>query len=188
MEALKILLTGRPGVGKTTVIKRTLALLDRPRASGFYTGELRGSRGRLGFEAVTLDGRKQVLAHVDFPSRQRVSKYGVDVAGFEREIVPSIDPAAQLDADLIVVDEIGKMECFSPCFREAVRRALDSPLPLLGTIAKGGGGFFAEVRARPNVELVEVTLPNRERLPVLLAARLSQSAEERKEREGEVKS
>jgi nucleoside-triphosphatase len=177
MDALKILLTGRPGVGKTTVIQRTLALLDRPLASGFYTGELRGPRGRLGFEAVTLDGRKQVLAHVDFSSR-----------GFEREIVPSIDPAAQMDADLIVVDEIGKMECFSPCFREAVRRALDSPLPLLGTIAKGGGGFFAEVRARPDVELIEVTMANRERLPVLLAARLSQSGEQRKKRKGEVKS
>lgn len=187
MDALKILLTGRPGVGKTTVIKRTLALLDRPRASGFYTGELRGPRGRLGFEAVTLDGRKQVLAHVDFPGRQRVSKYGVDVAGFEREIVPSIDPAAQLDADLIVVDEIGKMECFSPCFREAVRRALDSPLPLLGTIGKAGG-FIAEIRARPYVELIEVRPANRERLPALLAERLSQSAEKRKERKGEVKS
>jgi len=177
MGAPKLLLTGRPGVGKTTVIMRTLALLDESHAVGFYTRELRGPRGRLGFEAVTLDGRKQVLAHVDFRSRQRVSKYGVDVAGFERRIVPSIDPEAQPEADLIVIDEIGKMECFSARFREAVRRALDSPLPLLGTIGKAGGGFIAEVKARPDVELIEVTLANRDRLPAQLAARLSWSAE-----------
>ncbi len=172
MSAPKILLTGRPGVGKTTVIMRTLALLERPQASGFYTRELRGPRGRLGFQAVTLDGHRQVLAHVDFRSRQRVGKYGVDVSGFEREIVSQVDPAARPEADLIVVDEIGKMECFSSAFQAAVRRALDSPLPLLGTIARSGGGFIAHVRARPDVELIEVTVANRERLPAQLAARL----------------
>jgi len=174
MGVPKILLTGRPGVGKTTVIMRTLALLERPRASGFYTRELRGPRGRLGFEAVTLDGHRQVLAHVDFHGPQRVSKYGVDVAGFEREIVPHVDPAARPEADLIVVDEIGKMECFSSAFQAAVRGALDSPLPLLGTIASFGGGFIAQVRGRPDVELIEVTAANRERLPAQLAARLRQ--------------
>jgi len=173
MSTPKILLTGRPGVGKTTVIMRTLALLDEPHAVGFYTRELRGPRGRLGFEAVTLDGRRQVLAHVDFRSRQRVSRYGVDVTGFERDIVPSIDPAAQPEAELIIIDEIGKMECFSARFQEAVRRALDAPLPVLGTIGRASSGFMAEVRARPDVELIEVTLANRDRLPTLLAARLS---------------
>lgn len=174
MGVPKILLTGRPGVGKTTVIMRTLALLERPRASGFYTRELRGPHGRLGFEAVALDGHRQVLAHVDFRSPQRVSRYGVDVAGFEREIVPYVDPTARPEADLIVVDEIGKMECFSERFQAAVWRALDSALPLLGTIGQAGGGFIARVRARPDVQLIEVTPANRERLPAQLAARLGE--------------
>jgi len=172
MSAPKILLTGRPGVGKTYVIRRTLSLLAGLRAVGFYTTELRGPGGRLGFEAVTLEGSKLTLAHVDFRGFPRVSRYGVDVDGFEREIVPSIGAAVQLSADLIVIDEIGKMECFSMAFRDAVRLAVDGPLPVLGTVAKMGGGFMARVRSRQDVELIEVTLTNRDEIPLQLAARL----------------
>ena len=168
-----ILLTGRPGVGKTTVIMRALELLPGIRATGFYTRELRGPRGRLGFEAVTLDGRRRTLAHVNFKSPRRVSKYGVDVEGFEEAIVPSVDPALHPQAQLIVVDEIGKMECFSAKFRETVVRALDSDIPVLGTIGLRGDSFFQSLKRRDDVEVVEVTRANRDRLPERLAKMLS---------------
>jgi len=163
-----LLLTGRPGIGKTTVIMKTLKMLDVP-ASGFYTRELRGPRGRLGFEAVTLDGKRQTLAHINFRSRYRVSKYGVDVSGFEEAIVPSIDPPLNPEAELIIIDEIGKMECFSPHFREAVLRALDSNKPVLGTIAIRGDTFIESIKHRNDVEVIEVTASNRNELPYRIA-------------------
>jgi len=169
-----ILLTGRPGVGKTTVIIRALELLPGLRATGFYTRELRGPRGRLGFEAVTLDGKRQTLAHVDFKCPHRVSKYGVDVAGFEEAIVPSIDPAPHPDARLIVIDEIGKMECFSAKLKEAVLRAFDSDIPVLGTIGLRGDAFIRSLKCRDDVEIIEVTWGNRDRLPERLAKKLSE--------------
>lgn len=167
------MLTGRPGVGKTTVIMRVLELLPSVRATGFYTRELRGPKGRLGFEAVTLDGGRQTLAHVDFQGPRRVSKYGVDVAGFEEAIVPSIDPVLHPDAQLIVVDEIGKMECFSPKFRETVVRALDSDVPVLGTIGLRGDAFIQSLKRRDDVKVVEVSWSNRDRLPETLVKMLS---------------
>jgi len=166
-----LLLTGRPGVGKTTVIQRTLGLGETGRATGFYTQELRGPRGRLGFEAVTLDGRRSTLSHVDFRGRHRVGRYGVDVVTFAAEIVPTIDPARHPDATLIVMDEIGKMECFSPAFREVVLRALDSPIPVLATIALKGDAFISSIHARSDVELIEVTPRNRDELPARLVSR-----------------
>jgi len=169
-----ILLTGRPGVGKTTVIMRALQLLPGLRATGFYTRELRGPRGRLGFEAVTLDGRRQTLAHVNFKSPRRVSKYGVDVEGFEEAIVPSINPALHSQAQLIVIDEIGKMECFSAKFREMVVRVLDSDIPVLGTIGLRGDAFIHSLKRRDDVEVIEVTRSNRDRLPERLAKMLSE--------------
>jgi nucleoside-triphosphatase len=172
VSAAKVLLTGRPGVGKTTVLHRTLALLDGLRVAGFTTREQRTGGVRVGFEATTLDGRSRVLAHVDTRSGCRVGRYGVDVAGFERDIVSSIEMGLARGVELIVIDEIGKMECFSLTFVEATRRALDSPVAVLGTIARLGGGFIAEVRARSDVELVDVTRANRDQLPAELAARL----------------
>lgn len=167
-----ILLTGRPGMGKTTVIMRTLALVGDLQPSGFYTREVRSERGRLGFEAISLDGTVAMLAHVGFSDGPRVGRYGVDVTTFEREIVSSIDPLAQTESGLLVVDEIGKMECLSPRFVATARRALAGPIPVFGTIAAWGGGFIAEVKAMPNVRLVEVTAKNRDDLPRRLATEL----------------
>jgi nucleoside-triphosphatase len=168
-----ILLTGRPGVGKTTVIMKALEMMPDVKATGFYTRELRGPKRRLGFEAVTLDRRRLTLAHVNFKSSYRVSKYGVDVAGFEEAIVPSIDPALHPEAQLIVIDEIGKMECFSVKFREAVLRALNSEIPVLGTIGMRGDAFIQSLKRREDVEVIEVTWGNRDRLPGMLARKLT---------------
>ncbi len=73
---------------------------------------------------------------------------------------------------LIVVDEIGKMESLSSRFADAVRAALDAPVPVLGTIARSGGALIAEVRRRPDVTLVEVTVENRDGLPAKIAGLL----------------
>ena len=71
-----------------------------------------------------------------------------------------------------MIDEIGKMEVLSARFCAATRAALDAAIPVVGTIARHGGGFIAEVRARLDVHIVEVTIANRDRLPDELAARL----------------
>lgn len=166
-----LFLTGRPGVGKTTLIRRILEQLPALRVVGFTTAEIRGPRGRLGFRATAFGGPDIVLAHVERGGPWRVGAYGVDVAAFEGEIVPLLD-AQRGDADLFVVDEIGKMECFSAAFCAAVERLLADPRPLLGTIALRGPAFVERVRGRPDVALVEVTPGNRDRLAGELAGRL----------------
>jgi nucleoside-triphosphatase len=85
----------------------------------------------------------------------------VDIEGFEKFLRERFDVSR---AQVIVIDEIGKMECFSPLFREKVRGILDSPTPAIFTIAKKGGGFIAEVKVRADVEIHEVTRSNRDTL------------------------
>ena len=166
-----LLLTGRPGVGKTTLIQRILAELPGLRLAGFTTAEIRGSHGRLGFRAAALDGPEIVLAHVEKRTPYRVGKYGVDVAAFEHEIVPLLD-VQRRDVDLFVVDEIGKMECFAPAFVAAMEELLADPRPLLGTIALRGPAFIATVRGRPDVLLREVTRANCDTLVEEIAAQV----------------
>jgi nucleoside-triphosphatase len=159
MQVHKIMLTGPPGCGKTTAVMRIVALLEKAKVAGFYTEEIREAGRREGFRWHRLDGRTGVLAHVDIKSRYRVGKYGVDIESFDREAVPVLDPGAA-EIDLFVIDEIGRMECFSERFVDAVRRLLDSDKSVLATVALKGDGFIREVKSRPGIELLHMTAEN----------------------------
>lgn len=158
-----LLITGAPGVGKTTVLRRVAEGLGGIRPCGFYTEELREQGVRRGFRLVGFDGSQGIIAHVDIPHRQRVGKYGVDVAALE--CLAGATLALHEDCAVYLVDEIGKMECLAPGFVTAMRALLASGRPLVATIGRTGSGFIAEVKARRDVELWEVTHGNRDSLP-----------------------
>src|SRR5437899_4943326 len=158
-----LLLTGVPGVGKTTVLRTLANALRGWRLAGFYTGEIRAAGERLGFRIATFDGRAQVMARVDFPGPCRVGKYGVDVTAIDRlaEAALALDPGV----DAYLVDEIGRMECLSTTFIARMRALLVSGKPLIATVALRGGGFIQEVKECNGAQLWEVTHANRNGLP-----------------------
>jgi len=167
--AKNLFLTGPPGIGKTTVIQKTLEKLSLP-ATGFTTGEIRQGTSRVGFSIVTLDGKKGILAHVQIRGRFRVGRYTVNVEDIERVAVPAMTPKSP--SDLIVIDEVGKMECFSGAFCKSLIAALDAPNTVLGTIAIRGTAFIESVKSRTDVTIVEVHSHNRDELPERLAGML----------------
>lgn len=168
--ARNVLLTGSPGCGKTTVVRRLVERLPCLRLAGFYTREIREGGSRVGFEAVGIStGRHALLAHVGSRSGLRVGRYGVEPAGLARLVVTELDRPAR-EVDLFVIDEIGKMELLCPDFVDAVRRLLEGPVPLAAAVAMRGGGLIEEAKARPDVRLVEVTRENRDSLPAELEA------------------
>ncbi len=197
-SAPRLLLTGAPGCGKTTVLRRTVELLlavPSPGSTaagqlqtstepllaskvaaaagivGFYTQEIREHGRRLGFDAVGLRGSRAVMAHIGFRGQAQVGRYGVDLAAFDSLLRAELT-AGDGEIQLAVIDEIGKMECFSSLFVEFVDRLLESPAALLATVAAKGGGLIAAVKLRPDVELTTVTTTNRDRLPQQLAENL----------------
>lgn len=157
-----ILITGKPGVGKTTLVQSLCRELQAFSPAGFYTAEIRNQGKRRGFELVGSDGRRMTLAHTDIHGESRVGKYSVDVSGLEAFLnkLNLNDPATSL----VVIDEIGKMECLSRAFVKLVREMLDSPTPVIATVAEKGGGFIRDVKQRPDVQLVEVNHDNRDTL------------------------
>ncbi len=159
----KTLITGKPGVGKTTLVQKIIGRLRSVNMAGFYTAEIRSKGTRLGFDLVGLNSKRRTLAHVGIHSHHRVGKYGVDTGGFEAFLVTLdlLNPNVQL----VVIDEIGKMELFSNHFRRIVREVLSSDKQLLASIALRGEGFIREIKQRPDIVLFEVTEGNRERLP-----------------------
>lgn len=158
-----ILVSGRPGSGKTTVIKRVLEQLPGT-CGGFFTEEIREAGQRLGFALVTLHGQRATLAHVQTKSRYRVGKYGVDLQALERVGVPAVSEAAR-SSDCVVIDEIGKMELFSEEFRKAVLEAIERGKPVLGTIMSAPHPWADAIKAHSAVMLLPINEDNRGSLP-----------------------
>lgn len=155
-----LLLTGIPGCGKTTVIRRLAEQLAGERPGGFYTEEIRAGGIRLGFRLVAFGGAEAVLAHVDFAKTHRVGKYGVDVAALDAAVEAALAPRPGIG--LWLVDEVGKMECLSARFVACMRRLLAGPGLLVATVAQRGEGFIAEVKQREDCELWTLTRANRD--------------------------
>ena len=126
---------------------------------GFYTEEIRSQGIREGFRLVTLYGQEATLAHVNIHSPYRVSKYGVDIDGLERVGVSALQRAAK-QCDLVVIDEIGKMELFSVNFREAVLQMIDGGKRILGTIMLSPNPWADAIKLKPQVNLITVTRAN----------------------------
>lgn len=164
------LLTGPPGVGKTTALRRVCSDVRDWPLRGFWTEEVRAAGARQGFRLVTFDGEQRIIAHVGRPGAPRVGKYGVDVPAIDavtqRVLVP--DPTVRL----FVVDEIGKMECLSQAFVDAVRTLLAEGQPLLATVALRGEGLIEEVKRDSRARLMHLTRDNRDRLPDEIARML----------------
>ena len=167
-EINNVLLTGAPSSGKTTVIKEIIKNLNHP-ANGFYTEEERVDGKRVGFLMKTLDGRSGYLAHQNIKSDFHIRRYGISIENIERIAIPSITP---VENNIIILDEIGKMECFSPAFKQAATNAIDASNIVIGTITLGGDDFIQEIKKRQDMEISEVTVENRDLLPDIMLKKI----------------
>jgi nucleoside-triphosphatase len=154
-----ILITGNPGVGKTTLIKSIVSKLNMS-VGGFYTAEIRDEKGkRWGFKIISLDGEEGIMASVEIISKNRVSNYGVDIEVIDSIGVKAIEKAF-LSKDLIVIDEIGRMELFSKRFQDIIIKALDSPKLLLGTITVKDTIHTKKIKDREDTKIIKLKREN----------------------------
>lgn len=129
-----LLLTGHPGIGKTTIIRKVVEALG-DRAGGFYTEEITGPGGRHGFKLVTLFGKEVTFAHKDFKAKQypQVGRYGVDTSVLDSVGVNAIRKAIKRNR-IVIVDEIGLMELYSKKFLDVVMGGILGDAHIVGTI------------------------------------------------------
>ena len=161
MTKRNILITGPPGCGKSTLIENVVNRMEEP-VGGFFTREIKERGRRVGFSINTLDGRGGILAHQNIRSQFRVGKYGVNIGDIDSLAVSAIIPAQR--KQVIVIDEIGKMECFSDLFKKTLIQVLDSPNCVIGSIALKGGPFIQGIKNRDDVTVSSVTPETRDSL------------------------
>jgi nucleoside-triphosphatase THEP1 len=134
----KILITGLPRSGKSTLISKLIQYYTDEKSYiiyGFLTPEVRKNKKRIGFNIVDIYSKKiYQLARVgDFKSKYRVGKYCVFIDKFNKylEVLKNIELKA---VDLIIIDEIGKMELFSKKFQTLIKRLFLSNISIIATI------------------------------------------------------
>uniref|UniRef100_A0A182Q0C5 AAA+ ATPase domain-containing protein n=1 Tax=Anopheles farauti TaxID=69004 RepID=A0A182Q0C5_9DIPT len=169
-----ILITGMPGVGKTTIMRKLSdELLTRHLPiTGFYTEEVRDTRSgdRLGFDVVTFTGERAPLARIG--SRAPcVGRYSVCVAEFEHLALPALDARRQLPkTGALLLDEIGRMELKSSAFigrmNAIVREVTAGKLPFIATIPLKAAGMdvIEQLKRITGCQIFHVKPSNREQM------------------------
>ncbi|MHB8882355.1 MAG: nucleoside-triphosphatase [Thermodesulfovibrionales bacterium] len=165
-----ILITGLPGCGKTTMIRKLAEIFKEFNAVGFYTSEIVEDGARTGFMVANLFGDSKVFAHVNLNSKHTVGKYHVDIKGFET-LLDSIF-SNEKKTGIYFVDEIGKMECLSKKFEKLIISQLNSGKPLIASIPDKGVGLISEIKKRDDVRIVEINHDNADLMLKLLTMQI----------------
>ncbi|MGC8852927.1 MAG: NTPase [Hydrogenobacter sp.] len=165
---MKVVLTGPPGIGKTTLVKKVVERI-KDKAIGFWTEEVRDKvkKERTGFRIVSTDKKSIIFASKFFTSKYLVGSYGVNVERFESVALPILERALKEKDKIVVIDEVGKMELFSEKFANMVSLLLsDTKRSMLITIPiRDVHPLVKWIRRHPQVVLMELKKENRDALP-----------------------
>ena len=164
---MKILVTGEPHTGKSTLLKKLIS--NTSNKVGFVTLEIPDSDNpgmRLGFKLIDHNGREAILAHVNIESDIKVSRYGVDIKTLDE----FINPLFEFQTDqLLYIDEIGQMELYSEKFKLLVEKYINSTNNFIGTITKNyQDELTEELKSNKMINIEEVTINNRDNLFIQL--------------------
>jgi nucleoside-triphosphatase len=177
MQKRVLLLTGTPGVGKTTVLTKTVNALKEKDycVGGMISREVRENGVRVGFELLDLNsGKSGWLAHVNQKSGPHVGKYRVTMEDLNFIGAKAIEDAVEKCA-IIAIDEIGPMELFSEKFKEATRKALEGNKPVVAVVHwKAHDKLINEAKSRHDSEIFTVTQQNRDKLPEIITQKTLQ--------------
>jgi nucleoside-triphosphatase len=164
---VKIGLSGLPSIGKTTTLLKTINILESQnfKIGGIVTEEVVEDSKKVGFYLLDWTTKeKKIFAHKDFQSRYRVGKYGLDIKLLEDLGIRALEEAKE--ADVIVIDELGKMESESKKFVSEVKEILDMDKNIIITVhKKSRNSLLQEIRRRDDIRILEVTQVNRNVLP-----------------------
>ena len=169
-----LLLTAKPRTGKSTAIQKIVNMLGKDNCGGFYTEEIREDGERVGFRICTLSGKTGILSHVNIESNDRISRYGVDIETFEKLCISELENAITDDkVKYIVIDEIGPMQLFSHKYKNLLIQLLDCKKTVIGTIFMNSYDWLDDFKKKEHVELIEITLENRDEIPIQLVQRIT---------------
>jgi nucleoside-triphosphatase len=158
-----VLLTGEPRVGKTTALKKIIEKIGKSNCIGFYTEEIRNEFDRVGFDCVSLDGRRKRIADINSHSSIRMGRYRIDIEAFEDIALQVISRSSSSDK-VIIIDEIGPMQLLSTKFKEEINNIVTGSNCVIGTIFYGKHPYVDEIKKISGINIFTITSENREKI------------------------
>lgn len=164
-----VFITGIPGVGKTTLLKKLAQDLSMLVIKGFHKEKIVEEDSIRGYRVVSFDYQEQILGHVFIEGPNKIAGFGVNVEGFEKFILPQLENLNNVD--LFIFDEIGKMECLSLSFCKRLQKILDCKIPVIATYSHHSTFKFKDLKKRKDTTFLQMTSKNRDDIwkQVLLA-------------------
>lgn len=165
---IKIGITGLPISGKTYALRHVIEMLGEKdvKIGGMIDEKIMDGRRATGMKVTNIQtGESVVFASPEIESKITVGSLGVDLSLFESVAIEAIKTACET-CDLIVIDEVGKVEVESEAFVDAVKDALDEDKPMIITLhKKSRNPLLQDIRRRDDVRILEITPTNRNLLP-----------------------
>nr|WP_269845618.1 nucleoside-triphosphatase [Paenibacillus selenitireducens] len=155
------LLTGKPRMGKTTMIKKLINDIGTDICGGFYTEEITNSDDRIGFRCVSVNGESVEIANVESPSKTRIGRYGIDIEKFENYAIKILQDAL-CSKKIIVIDEIGFMQMLSTSFQKMVHEIVSDNLIVLGTVPLDSHPEIDKIKYSKEVQMISLNEFNRD--------------------------
>jgi nucleoside-triphosphatase THEP1 len=167
--AKNVFITGVPGVGKTTLLKKLAHDLSMLVIKGFYKEKIVEEDVTRGYRVVSFDYRDQILAHLFIEGPNKIDGFGINIEGFEKFIIPQVENTTLVD--LFIFDEIGRMECISQNFCSAFLKLLDAPVPVIASYSHHSSFKIDDLKKRKDTTFMQMTSKNRDDIwkQVLLA-------------------
>ena len=164
LNKVNVVLQAPPRTGKSTLVAKLCSMLESKgyKIGGIQTPEIREKNRRVGFWVLDVyKGTKEILAHIDIKSKFKVSKYGVDINSFDELAIAAIISAIEI-CDIVVIDEIGKMELFSQKFQDVVIKGFNSDKPVIGTMGQISHPFVRLIKSKSDVQVLTIDRGNME--------------------------
>lgn len=166
----KILLTGEPRVGKSTILKK---IVEKHNIKDYILArEIRKNDERIGFELITPNRNVQFAFRKLTPIMPRVGSYWIDLKAINDVCIPVFEKVIN-NSSFFVFDEFGAMQMMSPEFRKSAYKLLDSGVPLLASITKTNFPWVKKIKSMEEVEVIEVSKENRNRLAEKISTKLN---------------
>ncbi|MCL4350075.1 MAG: NTPase [Candidatus Thermoplasmatota archaeon] len=166
--AVKIGITGPVGSIKADALGKIIDMLKNQgkNIQGVLVTEIMEQGKLRGYSILDIyTKRKIVFADTSISSRVKIDKIGVDTRLLEELLIPSLQRAVE-SADVIVIDEVGKLENTTKSIQKVINDALNSTRPILVTIhKKSRNPVLQEIRALEGVRIFDITPINRSLLP-----------------------
>ncbi|WP_283248478.1 nucleoside-triphosphatase [Bacillus sp. FJAT-49711] len=155
------LLTGKPRMGKTTMIKKLINEIGSDICGGFYTEEITNSNSRIGFRCISINGESVEIANVESPSKTRIGRYGIDIERFEKFAIKILQDSLS-SKKIIVIDEIGFMQMLSTNFQKIVQDIISNNHIVLGTVPLDSHSEIDKIKFSKKVKLINLNELNRD--------------------------